>query len=133
MCAIQHFSERSIDNLRAQRYELYSKIKISMEDWRSNDKKLLQIAQQKIWLHWLMWFVPVISIVTIFVSAVLIREVKPLAIALGVAFVFGFLAGSSGEASLFVLGTLTSSAIGACLTQIEIQKARDEVDARRNA
>ncbi len=107
--------------------------KLTMEDWRPNDKKLLQIAQQKIWLHWLMWFVPVISIVTIFVSAVLIREIKPLAIALGVAFVFGFLAGSTGEAFLFVLGALTSNAIGACLTQIEIQKARDEVDARRNA
>jgi hypothetical protein len=62
-----------------------------------NEKALIEIAKQRIWLHWLMWFFPILSIVTCFLSAVLIRNVKPIAIAMGVAFAFGIIGGASGD------------------------------------
>jgi len=110
-----------------------------MEDWRrksnntTDEKILLQIARQQIWLHWVMWFFPIVSWVTVFVSAALIRNAKPIAIGLGISIFFGIMSGASGEGSLMILGSIIGSAIGASLTQVEIQKARDEVDSRRRA
>jgi hypothetical protein len=92
--------------------------------------KLRSIAEQKIWLHWLMWFVPFVSWVTCFVSAALIRNPKPLAIGLGVSFVFGFLGGMSNESSLVYIGAILGSAIGAALTHVEIQRARNQLLAK---
>lgn len=109
-----------------------------MEDWRvkqdrKSDKVLLQVARQRIWLHWVMWFFPIVSWVTCFVSAALIRSVKPIAIGLGTSMAFGIIAGLAGDQSgtLIFTGALIGSAIGAGLTQVEIQNARDEIDARR--
>lgn len=79
-----------------------------------------------------MWLCPIVNLVTPFVSAVLIRNIVPLLVGQGVAFVLAFFGGASGSPALIFVGGLTGGAAGAALTHAEIQKARDEVDHRRN-
>ena len=109
-----------------------------MEDWRveqtdnpiKNEKILLSIARQKIWLHWVMWFIPIISIATCILSAVLIRNWRPWAWGFGVGFVLGAF-GATRDPSTLLVANVFSAGIGAALTHQEIQKARDCIDSYR--
>lgn len=111
-----------------------------MEDWRSSDnlidgkskEAVRAIAKQQIFLHWVLWFIPFISIVTSILSAVLIRSWKPFAFGNLLAFVFGFIGGASGDPSYFYLGTLVGSAVGAGLTHMQILNYREALDNLRN-
>ena len=111
-----------------------------MEDWRKNntsndnksEKLLLSIARQRIWLHWVLWFIPYISIVTGIISGILIRSWKPWVIGNIVGFTFGVMAGASGDPSLLIVGTLLGSGVAAGLTHQEILNTREYIDEKRN-
>ena len=82
-----------------------------MEDWRSSDnlidgkskEAVRAIAKQPIFLHWVLWFIPYLSIVTSILSGVFIRSWKPWLFGNLVALVFGFFGGASGDPSYFYL------------------------------
>ena len=111
-----------------------------MEDWRSSDnlidgkskEAVRDIAKQPIFLHWVLWFIPYISIVTSILSGVFVRSWKPWLFGNLVALVFGFIGGASGDPSYFYLGTLVGSAVGAGLTHAQILNYREALDNLRN-
>ena len=111
-----------------------------MEDWRSSDnliegkskETIRSIAKQPIFLHWVLWFIPYLSIVTSILSGVFIRSWKPWLFGNLVALVFGFFGGASGDPSYFYLGTLLGSAVGAGITHSEILNHREALDKLRN-
>ena len=111
-----------------------------MDDWRENNNSndyrseelLLSIARQKIWLHWILWFIPYISIVTGILSGILIRNWKPWVIGNIVSFGFSVMGGASGDQSLIIIGTLFGSGVAAGLTHQEILNTREYIDEKRN-
>ena len=111
-----------------------------MEDFRSSDnlidgkskESVRAIAKQPIFLHWVLWFIPYLSIVTSILSGVFVRSWKPWLFGNLVALVFGFIGGASGDPSYFYLGTLVGSAVGAGLTHTQILNYREALDNLRN-
>ena len=114
-----------------------------MEDWRNeagsnssykSEKILLSVARQKIWVHWLLWCVPIVNLPGFIISGVLIREWKPIAAGLLYGFIIGILMGLSGEG--FTEDTTLLLYIGnmgaAGYSHYIILKARDKVDEIRS-
>ena len=114
-----------------------------MEDWRNeegsnssykSEKVLLSVARQKIWVHWLLWCVPYVNLPGCIISAVLIREWKPIAAGFLYAFIIGILLALSGEdltndtTLLLYLGNMGVAGYSHYI----ILKARDRVDEIRS-
>ena len=114
-----------------------------MEDWRNeegsnssykSEKILLSVARQKIWVHWLLWCVPYVNLPGFIISAVLIREWKPIAAGFFYAFIIGILLALSGEdltndtTLLLYLGNMGVAGYSHYI----ILKARDRVDEIRS-
>ena len=111
-----------------------------MDDWRTeslrerraaetSDAVLLRTARERIWLHWVLWMVPIVNLVGAIISAVRIKDWRPLAACLGGGFVIGVLGGAATGGALLLVAYLLN-AVGAGWTQQIIQEARDEVDRR---
>lgn len=110
-----------------------------MDDWRTGslkesqaknltERQLLRLARQRIWVHWVLWCVPIVNFVGGIVSAVQIKDWRPLGLSLGLGFIFGFL-GMATQGAGFILGYLLNVG-SAGWTQVMIQNARDEIDDR---
>lgn len=94
-----------------------------------DDKLLLRIARQKIWRHWLLWLLPIVSLIGPFISGRLIRNYKPCIIVLAIVIIMAIADSAPLPYDLVVF--LIMQVIGAMLTQMQIQQARFEVDLRR--
>ena len=111
-----------------------------MEDWRTSDKGegpsvkseklLIATARQKIWLHWLLWCFPIINFAGSVISAVLIREWKPVASVFGFGFIWGLIGGMESEGSVIVLYFTNIAAAG--WTHYIIQTTREKIDEIRS-
>lgn len=109
-----------------------------MEDWRTgslrersgrSDAVLLKIARQRIWVHWFHWMFPLWNFIGGFVSAIQIRDWRPLAAGFGIGVVIGIGFGAATGGVLFFLCYLGSIPC-AFWTQQIIQDARDEIDRK---
>jgi len=114
-----------------------------MEDWRTGSLKerpqpnqissavLLRTARERIWVHWVLWMVPFVNFVGGIISAVRIKDWRPLGVAFGIGFIIGVIGGAATGGALLIVAYLLN-AVAAGWTQQIIQEARDEID-RRNA
>ena len=111
-----------------------------MEDWRTGSLKekdtrqltegqLLRLARQRIWVHWLLWCIPIVNLVGGIVSAVQIKDWRPIALSLGCGFILGFVGVATGGVGFLLAYLLNFGSAG--WTQVIIQNARDEIDERR--
>ena len=110
-----------------------------MEDWRTGslreknprqltEGQLLRLARQRIWVHWLLWCVPFVNIVGGIISAVQIKDWRPIALGFVGGFIFGLLGAATSGAGFFLGYFLNFASAG--WTQVIIQNARDEIDDR---
>ncbi len=113
-----------------------------MDDWRTgslkerqvnqiSDAVLLRTARERTWLHWILWMVPFVNLVGGIVSAVRIKDWRPLGVNFGIGFFIGVIGGAATGGALLVVAYL-GNAVAAGWTQQIIQEARDEID-RRNS
>ena len=105
-----------------------------MASWIDSDnfsgkskEQIHSIANQPIFLHWVLWFIPYLSVVTSILSGVLIRNWRPWLLGNLIAFICGLLGGASGDNSLIVLGVFAGSGVGAALVHQNIIEAREHL------
>jgi hypothetical protein len=88
-------------------------------DLPSEDAKLCLIARQKIWLHWLLWTVPIVNLFTVFRGGALIQDPRLVRLAYGMSS-FGYIAWLTDTRSSLILALLTSFWWGAFVSVLSL-------------
>lgn len=101
----------------------------------SDQSTLCWVAQQKIWVHWLLWLIPVVSYLGGPVSAIAIRNPMPLINAIlvfwGLGMVFNQFQMSALDGWVWLNSLLLSNFVGGISTTWIILRARKRVVALR--
>jgi len=106
-----------------------------MEDWRTGNLRerqgrseavMLKVARQRKWVHWVHWCFPIWSFIGCIISAIQIRDWRPLAASFAMGVLIGLAGGGTGGAALllFFVGGIPF----AFWTQQIIQDTRDDID-----
>jgi len=116
-----------------------------MEDWRSavfherrgrTEAVMLKVARQKKWVHWVLWCFPVVNLIGSIISAIQIRDWRPIAGGVGVVVLFTIANSfqSSFDFALFIASFLLffGGISFALWTQQIIQDTREEIDRKNN-